>query len=201
MFGFSFYCKLLQQNSIFPVNFCFVMENPPIPWTVVEIWWSQYGFFLAQHRRCSCTSSELRYSIGAFRLRELQILAFVDIGIGSVIMWQIWGWQKVDIKASWASDWTGLWNPQATYICGQKFRQFRTHLHHILVSTVQICKPMIQNNVEKFRPIHGLSFTQQSNFDMLNNFLRNQLKKAASVPDFSSTSEKNGLFEKILLQN
>ena len=84
---------------------------------------------------------------------------------------------------------------------GQKFRQFRTHLHHILVSTVQICKPMIQNNVEKFRPIHGLSFTQQSNFDMLNNFLRNQLKKAASVPDFSSTSVKNGLFEKILLQN
>ena len=74
---------------------------------------------------------------------------------------------------------------------GQKFRQFRTHLHHILVSTVQICKPMIQNNVEKFRPIHGLSFTQQSNFDMLNNFLRNQLKKAASVPDFSSTSVKN----------
>ena len=60
---------------------------------------------------------------------------------------------------------------------------------------------MIQNNVEKFRPIHGLSFTQQSNFDMLNNFLRNQLKKAASVPDFSSTSVKNGLFEKILLQN
>ena len=87
------------------------------------------------------------------------------------------------------------------YISGQKFRQFRTHLHHILVSTVQICKPMIQNNVEKFRPIHGLSFTQQSNFDMLNNFLRNQLKKAASVPDFSSTSVKNGLFEKILLQN
>ena len=82
-----------------------------------------------------------------------------------------------------------------------KFRQFRTHLHYILVSTVQICKPMIQNNVEKFRPIHGLSFTQQSNFDMLNNFLRNQLKKAASVPDFSSTSVKNGLFEKILLQN
>ena len=55
--------------------------------------------------------------------------------------------------------------------------------------------------VEKFRPIHGLSFTQQSNFDMLNNFLRNQLKQAASVPDFSSTSVKNGLFEKILLQN
>ena len=74
---------------------------------------------------------------------------------------------------------------------GQKFRQFRTHLHHILVSTVQICKPMIQNNVEKLRPIHGLSFTQQSNFDMLNNFLRNQLKKAASVPDFSSTTPKN----------
>ena len=84
---------------------------------------------------------------------------------------------------------------------GQKFRQFRTHLHHILVSTVQICKPMIHNNVEKFRPIHGLSFTQQSNFYMLNNFLRNQLKKAASVTDFSSTSVKNGLFEKILLQN
>ena len=55
---------------------------------------------------------------------------------------------------------------------------------------------MIQNNVEKFRPIHGLSFTQQSNFDMLNNFLRNQLKKAASVPDFSSTRVKNGMFEK-----
>ena len=89
----------------------------------------------------------------------------------------------------------------AEWVSRQKFRQFRTHLHHILVSTVQICKPMIQNNVEKFRPIHGLSFTQQSNFDMLNNFLRNQLKKAASVPDFSSTSVKNGLFEKILLQN
>ena len=56
---------------------------------------------------------------------------------------------------------------------------------------------MIQNNVEKFRPIHGLSFTQQSNFDMLNNFLRNQSKKAASVTDFSSTSVKDGLFEKI----
>ncbi len=50
---------------------------------------------------------------------------------------------------------------------------------------------MIQNNVKKFRPIHGLSFTQQSNFDMLNNFLRNQLKTTASVPDFSSTSVKN----------
>ena len=95
----------------------------------------------------------------------------------------------------------GILSRNFTYTIGQKFRQFRTHLHHILVSTVQICKPMIQNNVEKFRPIHGLSFTQQSNFDMLNNFLRNQLKKAASVPDFSSTSVKNGLFEKILLQN
>ena len=58
---------------------------------------------------------------------------------------------------------------------------------------------MIQNNVKKFRPIYGLSFTQQNNFDMLYNFLRNQLKKAVSVTDFSSTSWKNGLFEKILL--
>ena len=38
-------------------------------------------------------------------------------------------------------------------------------------------------------------------FFLLNTFLRNQLIKAASVPDFSSTRVKNGMFEKILLQN
>ena len=73
---------------------------------------------------------------------------------------------------------------------GQKFSQLWTHLHHILISTVQTCKPMIQNNVEKFKPILGLSFTQQNIFDMLNIFLRNQLIKAVSVIDFSSTREK-----------
>ena len=50
---------------------------------------------------------------------------------------------------------------------------------------------MIQSNVDKFRPMHGLGFTEQSNFDMQYNFLSNQLKKAASVTDFSSTNVKN----------
>ena len=49
---------------------------------------------------------------------------------------------------------------------GQNFCKLRTYLHHILVSTVQTCKPMIQNNFEKFRHIHGLSFTEQSSFDI-----------------------------------
>ena len=84
---------------------------------------------------------------------------------------------------------------------GQKFRQWRTHLHHIFVITVQTCKHMIQSNVEKFRPVLGLSFTQQNNFDMLNIFWRNQLIKAASVTDFSSTRVKKRKFEKILPQN
>ena len=44
---------------------------------------------------------------------------------------------------------------------------------------------------DKFRPMHGLGFTEQSNFDMQYNFLSNQLKKAASVTDFSSTSVKH----------
>jgi len=60
---------------------------------------------------------------------------------------------------------------------------------------------MIQSNVEKFRPVLGLSFTQQNNFDMLNIFWRNQLIKAASVTDFSSTRVKKRRLEKILPQN
>ena len=55
---------------------------------------------------------------------------------------------------------------------------------------------MIQNNVKKFKPIQELSFAQQNIFNLLNNFLRNQLRKAASVTDFSSTRVKNGMFEK-----
>ena len=55
---------------------------------------------------------------------------------------------------------------------------------------------MIQNNVKKFKPILELSLAQQNIFDLLNNFLRNQLIKAASVTDFSSTRVKNGMFEK-----
>ena len=55
---------------------------------------------------------------------------------------------------------------------------------------------MIQNNVKKFKPILELSLAQQNIFELLNNFLRNQLIKAASVTDFSSTRVKNGMFEK-----
>ena len=61
---------------------------------------------------------------------------------------------------------------------------FRTHLHHILVSTVQICKPMIQNSVEKFRPIHGLSTRGLSNFGMPNNFLRFRWKRLRQFRTF-----------------
>ena len=73
-------------------------------------------------------------------------------------------------------------------------------MYHIF-STVQTLEPMIQNNVKKFKPILELSLAQQNIFELLNNFLRNQLIKAASVTDFSSTRVKNGMFEKILLQN
>ena len=62
-------------------------------------------------------------------------------------------------------------------------------------------KPMIQNNVKKFRPTLRLSFAQQNIFDLPNNFLKNQLLKAASVTDFLSTRVKNEKFEKIFLQN
>ena len=70
-----------------------------------------------------------------------------------------------------------------------------------LSSTNQKIETELQNNAQKFKPIVGLSFTQQNIFDMLNNFLRNQLIKAASVTNFSSTRVKNGMFEKILMQN
>ena len=60
---------------------------------------------------------------------------------------------------------------------------------------------MIQNNVKKFKPILELSLAQQNIFDLLNNFLRNQLIKAASVTDFSSTTVKNHIFKEILAQN
>ena len=55
---------------------------------------------------------------------------------------------------------------------------------------------MIQNNVKNFKPILELSFAQQNIFDLLNHFLRNQLIKAASVTDFSSTRVKIAMFEK-----
>ena len=55
---------------------------------------------------------------------------------------------------------------------------------------------MIQNNVKKLKPILELSLAQQNIFELLNNFLRNQLIKAASGTDFSSTRVKNGMFEK-----
>ena len=97
-------------------------------------------------------------------------------------VWVLWG--------------RGLAHVLATEAFGQKFRQLRTHLHHILVSTVQTCKPMIQNDVEKFRPVLGLSFTQQNIFGMLNIFWRNQLIKDASVTDFSSTSVKKKSLKK-----
>ena len=61
---------------------------------------------------------------------------------------------------------------------------------------------MIQSNVEKFRPILGQSIAVKNIFDTVNNFLRNQLIKAASVTDFISTSVKNGMFkEEKMLQN
>ena len=60
---------------------------------------------------------------------------------------------------------------------------------------------MIQNNVKKFKPTLELSFTQQNIFDWVKNYLINELIKAASVTDFSSTRLKNWMFEKILRQN
>ena len=60
---------------------------------------------------------------------------------------------------------------------------------------------MIQNNVKKFKPILEVNKKKFKPILEVNYFLRNQLIKAASVTDFSSTRVKNGMFEKILLQN
>ena len=49
---------------------------------------------------------------------------------------------------------------------------------------------MIQNNVDQFRHILGLSFVQQNIFDMLNTFSRYQQFQAALVMEFRNTRPK-----------
>ena len=60
---------------------------------------------------------------------------------------------------------------------------------------------MIQNNVDQFRHILGLSFVQQNLFDMLNTFSRYQQIQAALVMEFRNTRPKITLVVTTLLPN
>ena len=60
---------------------------------------------------------------------------------------------------------------------------------------------MIQNNVDQFRHILGLSFVQQNIFDMLNTFSRYQQIQAALVMEFRNTRPKITLGVITLLPN
>ena len=84
---------------------------------------------------------------------------------------------------------------------GQKFCLWWTPLWQILSCTVWNRKPMIQNNVDQFRHILGLSFVQQNLFDMLNTFSRYQQIQAALVMEFRNTRPKITLVVITLLPN